>query len=228
MLGFVLVAVIETKAEIDSQLPFDYAVLGKGRETAGIVVSFHHSRLETIRAEIEAAFSFGCGIVIGISCIKVHPPCPPGVAIHKPVPHVYGVFELGSNLHFMACSQEVILESGRRNRSQRFCTDIIVKIGTGSPINFLFLVIGAVIPGVFGSGENWEMAMEISSSDIQKGILIQNPVKLMGGGIGVFIVPNSGASETCVISSPIEINRFVVMVVVEHAHVSDVLGELES
>ncbi|MFB0565602.1 MAG: hypothetical protein ACETWK_07990 [Candidatus Aminicenantaceae bacterium] len=45
LLGFVLVAVIDTETNVDRQPPRDNAVLGKGRETAGVVILPHHTSL---------------------------------------------------------------------------------------------------------------------------------------------------------------------------------------
>ncbi len=54
LLGFVLVAVIETDTKVKSQSPFDYAVLDIARPSAGVVI-FPHCASRTKRTHSEPA-----------------------------------------------------------------------------------------------------------------------------------------------------------------------------
>ncbi len=71
------------------------------------------------------------------------------------------------------------------------------------------------------------MAVDVRPSNIEECILVQNPVELVSSGVGVFVVPDDRASKTVGIAGSVRVNRFIDIVPMVHAHIPDVICELE-
>ena len=137
------------------------------------------------------------------------------------------MFEFTAKLYFVACSQEVICEVGHRKRSEGFFTEIIIAVIRVSPSNRMLPVVGKIIVSVFWPQKDGKMAVDIRPANIDECILVQDPVDLVSCGVGVLVVPDYRDRKSVRITSSVRVNRFIDIVPMVHAHIPDVICELE-
>ena len=71
------------------------------------------------------------------------------------------------------------------------------------------------------------MAVDIRAPHIDECVLVQDPVELVSRGVGVLVVPDDRAGKSVCITRSVRIYGFIDIVPVVHAHVPQVISELE-
>ena len=116
---------------------------------------------------------------------------------------------------------------GQRKRSEGLFTEIIVAVIGVPPSNRFLPVVDKIVVSVFWPQKDGKMAVDIRPANIDECILVQDPVDLVSCGVGVLVVPDDRAGKSVGIAGSVLVNRFIDIVPMVHAHIPDVIGELE-